>query len=178
MHNVNAIEVNDKFNQGKKLGQNALLIYSVCTETDVVDNKPIIEDVSESLKRERYQKISSSVCLCRILCHILNLENRDWSILNTLFQYNRHLLHCGWCFSHGVTMFMLRIQSSISNPSHSGRSDTSCFITSNLNQHKWSLLNGLHLKLITVSFNITTINAAMTVSCLQQVRVRLPHRVD
>lgn len=48
MCNVNGMVVKDKFNQGKQLGQNMLLIYSVYTETaDVVDNKPSIEDVSE-----------------------------------------------------------------------------------------------------------------------------------
>lgn len=46
--------VDDRFNQDKQLGQNVLLIYSVYTETaDVVDNKPSMEDVSDSLKKKR-----------------------------------------------------------------------------------------------------------------------------
>lgn len=54
MCNISGMVVNDKFNQGKQLGQNVLLIYSVYTETeDVVDNKPSIENVSDSLKKER-----------------------------------------------------------------------------------------------------------------------------
>lgn len=42
----------DRFNQDKQLGQNLLLIYSVfyTATADVVDNKPIIEDVSRKVK--------------------------------------------------------------------------------------------------------------------------------
>lgn len=40
--------MDDRFNQDKQLGQNLLLIYSVfyTATASVVDNKPIIEDVS------------------------------------------------------------------------------------------------------------------------------------
>lgn len=49
----NGMVVDDRFNQDKQLGQNVLLIYSVYTDTaDVVDNKPNMEDVSDSLKKE------------------------------------------------------------------------------------------------------------------------------
>lgn len=87
--------VDDRFNQDKQLGQIVLLIYSVYTETaDVVDNKPSMEDVSDSLKIEK--EMWKDRERCRILCHNLNLENHDRSILNTLFQYNRHLFHWYW----------------------------------------------------------------------------------
>lgn len=57
MYNVNGMVVDDRFNQDKQLGQNVLLIYSVYTETaDVVDNKPSMEDVSDSFKKREMSK--------------------------------------------------------------------------------------------------------------------------
>lgn len=58
MYNINGMVVDDRFNQDKQLGQNVLPIYSLFTETaDVVYNKPSMEDVSDSLKKERDVKI-------------------------------------------------------------------------------------------------------------------------
>lgn len=62
-----------RFNQDKQLGQNLLLIYSAfyTATADVVDDEPIVEDVSSKVKIcfLVFQMISSFFFLHHILRH-------------------------------------------------------------------------------------------------------------